>query len=163
MSWMEYQFDETWGNYNDNNDTDKLMFSEIENHKESMCHYFQQFGMGLKKQLIEDLENMFPLFWKDEFKSKTRTVLINLLTEYLKKMMNEKTRSQGCWCINTCEGWIKSENCKHLANKRKEANRSFERKRISSNHVEQILQNEKGTNTIWMELGENEDETENTS
>ena len=66
------------------------------------------------------------LFWKDEFKSKTKTVLINLLTEYLKKM-NENAESG----VNTPppEGWIKSENCKHLANKRKEANRSFERKK----------------------------------
>ena len=48
MSWMEYQFDKTWGKYNNKNDADKLMFSKIENDKESLCHYLQQFGMGLK-------------------------------------------------------------------------------------------------------------------
>ena len=112
----------------------------------------------LKKQLIEDLENVFPLFWKNEFKSKTKTVLVNLLTEYLKKM--NKNGKSG---VNTPppEGWIKSENCKHLANKRKEANRSFERK---NNFFKSC-----GTNIAKrdrykhnMELGENEDETENT-
>ena len=116
----------------------------------------------LKKQLIEDLENVFPLFWKDEFKSKTKTALINLLTEYLKKMNENVESADGVNNTPPPEGWIRSQNCKHLANKRKEANKSFERKK---NFFESC-----GTNIANrdrykhnMELGENEDETtENT-
>ena len=42
---MEYEFDDSWGQYKDFNDTDKQMHSLIENYKDD-CHYLQQFGLG---------------------------------------------------------------------------------------------------------------------
>ena len=50
--------------------------------------------------------------------------------------MNLKIQNKNCSLINLHvnntpppEDWIKSQNCKHLTNKRKEANKSFERKK----------------------------------
>jgi len=44
--WMEYQFDDTWGKYDANNDTDKSMMDLIIDDQANVCHYFRQFGFG---------------------------------------------------------------------------------------------------------------------
>ena len=47
LTWMVYQFDATWGQWKNENDTDKQMLSLVEK-DEYVCHYFKQFGFGTK-------------------------------------------------------------------------------------------------------------------
>ena len=47
LTWMEYNFDRSWGMWTDNNDTDKQMLSLLQKDQENVWHYFQQFGMGI--------------------------------------------------------------------------------------------------------------------
>ena len=63
LTWMEYEFDGTWGMWKDYNDTDKQMFALLQKDEENVWHYFQQFGLGmtcvgpqLKKLTLQNLE-----------------------------------------------------------------------------------------------------------
>ena len=47
-TWMKYTIDDTWGPYNEGNSTDKQMFNLIVKNEKDLCHYFQQFGLGME-------------------------------------------------------------------------------------------------------------------
>ena len=45
---MEHNIDDTWGAYNEANSTDRRIQALIAKNDNDVCHYFQQFGLGMK-------------------------------------------------------------------------------------------------------------------
>ena len=53
---MEYDFDGDWGDYDKEKQIDQQMHTLIEKNTNDVCHYFQQFGLGIncvKEELRE--------------------------------------------------------------------------------------------------------------
>eukprot|EP00957_Ditylum_brightwellii_P145335 11068667-Ditylum_brightwellii.AAC.1 len=73
-NWMGYQFDYTWGVYNQQNKTDDGMRELIRYNKANVCHYFRQFGFGCLC-IKDDLKNLTPynveletlMYFKDKY------------------------------------------------------------------------------------------------